>query len=266
MATYAIGDIQGCYDSLQALLAQLDLQPDDVLWLCGDLVNRGPKSAEVLRWAIAQGDRLVSVLGNHDMHLLAAAEGARVAKPRDTYQDVLEADDRDQLLDWLRRRPFLHRADGHVLVHAGLHPSWDLDCATQIARECEAAMADGTWLKAWAASRPVPPVWSPTLTGVQRLASAMSVLVGVRVIYPEGRVETEYAGPPQMRPQDTEPWFSKRSDNETLVFGHWAALGLYQSERAIGLDTGCVWGGALTALRLHDRKVYSQPALELRLS
>ena len=264
MATYAIGDIQGCYDSLQALLEQLDLQSNDRLWLCGDLVNRGPKSAEVLRWAIAQGDALVSVLGNHDLHLLAAAEGARLAKPRDTFRDVLEADDRELLLDWLRRRPFVQREDGHLLVHAGLHPTWNLETATGLAQECQAAMAAGSWLEAWNASRPQPPPWSASLVGTERLASAMSILVGVRVLHPDGRIDVDYAGPVQHRPKNTEPWFASRTDSETLVFGHWAALGLHLGERALGLDTGCVWGNTLTAIRLEDRKVFSQPALESR--
>ncbi len=262
MATYAIGDIQGCYDSLQALLATLDLQPEDRLWLCGDLVNRGPKSAEVLRWAMAQGDALVSVLGNHDLHLLAAAQGARKAKRRDTYHDVLAAPDRDELLEWLRTRPFVHREGGHLLVHAGLHPDWDLDLAEELAAECAAAMRDGSWLSAWLASRPTPPRWSESLVGEERLASALSILVGVRVLYPDGRVDIDFAGPPKLRPSNTEPWYARREESEAIVFGHWASLGLHIEKSALGLDTGCVWGNALTAIRLDDRQVFTQPALE----
>ena len=262
MATYVIGDIQGCYESLQALLARLALQPDDRLWLCGDLVNRGPQSAEVLRWAMRQGDSLVAVLGNHDLHLLAAAAGVRSLKRRDSFQDVLEAEDRESLLQWLRTRPLLHREHGHVLMHAGLHPSWSISLATELAEECRQALQSGSWLDAWTASRPVPPPWSAELVGAQRLASALSVFVGVRVLHANHRLETNFAGHPDLRPTGTEPWYAGRQDREIIVFGHWAALGLHIEDRLIGIDTGCVWGNALTAIRLEDRKIYTQPALE----
>lgn len=262
MATYAIGDIQGCFDSLQALISQLDLEAEDRIWLCGDLVNRGPKSAEVLRWAMAQGSRLIAVLGNHDLHALAAAAGARKLKKRDTFGDILEADDREQLLNWLVQRPLLHREDGYLLVHAGLHPSWTIADAEAIAKECEEAMASGAWLPAWQASRPVPPPWSDDLEGVDRLASALSILVGVRTLYADGRIETDFAGPPKERPSTVEPWYAQRQDHETIVFGHWAALGLHLEANRIGLDTGCVWGNALTAVRLEDREVFRQAAID----
>lgn len=262
VATYAIGDIQGCYRSLQALLATLPLQRDDKLWLCGDLVNRGPQSAEVVRWAMAQGDSLVTVLGNHDLHLLSAVAGARAPRSTDTFQDVLEAPDRQVLLQWLRTRPLLHREGGHVLVHAGLHPAWSTELAAQLAAECSQALQRDAWIEAWKASRPVPPVWSPSLTGTERLAAAFSVLVGVRTVYADHRLETRFAGPPGRRPPGTEPWFAMRRDTETIVFGHWAALGLHLGDKHLGLDTGCVWGEALTAIRLEDREVFAQPALE----
>lgn len=262
MATYVIGDIQGCFDSLQALLAQLKLRSKDQLWLCGDLVNRGPKSAEVLRWAMGQGDSLVSVLGNHDLHLLAAAAGARKAKRRDTLQDVLDADDCDELLSWLRGRPFLHRDEEHLLVHAGLHPDWDVDEAMVVASECEDALRSGDWLEAWTVSRPRPPSWSSKLKGQERLASALSILVGVRTLYSDGEIETKFAGHPNERPEGAEAWYSSREDEETILFGHWAALGLHISPKQIGLDSGCVWGNSLSAIRLEDRQVFTQPALE----
>jgi bis(5'-nucleosyl)-tetraphosphatase (symmetrical) len=261
VATYAIGDIQGCYESLQALLGTLALQADDRLWLCGDLVNRGPKSAEVLRWAMRQGDSLVSVLGNHDLHLLAAAAGARPFKKRDSFQDVLEADDREELLQWLRTRPFLHREKDHVMVHAGLHPTWTIDEASDLAEECARAMQSGSWLAAWTSSHSVAP-WSEQLVGKERVASALSVLVSVRTLYEDGRLESNFAGPPGQRPPGTTPWFEGRDDRETIVFGHWAALGLHIEDRLLGIDTGCVWGNALTAIRLEDRKVFTQTALE----
>lgn len=262
MATYVIGDIQGCFDSLQALLAQLRLQSDDRLWLCGDLVNRGPKSAEVVRWAMEQGDSLVAVLGNHDLHLMAASLGARIPKPRDTFQDILAAYDRDLLLRWLQERPFVHREDNYLLVHAGLHPSWSVELASSLAAECASAMRRDRWIDAWTRTRPVPPVWSTALTGDERLASAMSVLVGIRTVYPDGRIDMEFAGPPGQRATGSEPWYLGRDDRETIIYGHWAAQGLHLAEKQIGLDTGCVWGSALTAIRLEDRKLFGQPALE----
>ncbi len=264
MATYVIGDIQGCYDSLQALLAQLRLGSSDRVWLCGDLVNRGPKSAEVVRWAMAQGDSLTAVLGNHDMHLLSAALGARKKKARDTFQDVLAADDREQLLAWLRELPFIHRDGDFLLVHAGLHPSWSVELAASLAAECELALHSGRWLKAWSKSSPRPAAWSDALSGDERLASIMSVLMGVRTVYADGRIETEFAGPPAERPAGSKPWYEDRVDKETIIFGHWAALGLHLEDKQIGLDTGCVWGNALTAIRLEDRKLFHQPALESR--
>jgi bis(5'-nucleosyl)-tetraphosphatase (symmetrical) len=262
MATYAIGDIQGCFDSLEALLAQLHLTSEDRLWLCGDLVNRGPKSAEVLRWAMAQGPRLVTVLGNHDLHLLAAASGSREAKPRDTLRSVLDAADCDALIAWLRQQPLLHREGGYLLVHAGLHPAWGIEQASALARECEAALRSEHGHAILTMARSAPPRWSEDLVGDERLASALSVLVGVRCVHADGSLESNYAGPPGQRPADTEPWYQARADDETLVFGHWAALGLHIEKHLLGLDTGCVWGQALTAIRLEDRQVFTQPAID----
>ncbi len=261
MSIYAIGDVQGCFRSLQGLVTQLPLQDGDRIWLCGDLVNRGPQSAEVLRWAMAQGERVVCVLGNHDLHLLAAAAGARAAKPRDTLQEVLAADDCDALVSWLRTRPLLHREQGHVLVHAGLHPAWSLEQACQLADECAQAVREERWLAAWAMSRTQAPTWSAELAGDERLSSALSTFVSVRTL-DASLALVDYAGPLAERPPGTQPWFALREYEETLVFGHWAALGLHVDDRHIGLDTGCVWGGALTAIRLEDRKIFTQPALE----
>ncbi len=261
VAIYAIGDIQGCYDSLQALLAKLPLTAQDEIWLCGDLVNRGPRSVDVLRWAVGE-PRVVAVLGNHDIHLLSAAAGGRKNKSKDTFSDVLVAEDRELLLDWLVTRPLLHRGQGAVLVHAGLHPLWDIALAETLAQECQQALQSSNWRKAWKASRPIPPVWSPTLRGQERLAAAFSVLVGIRTVYNDHRLDTQFAGPPARRPAGSQPWFTGRRDEEVIVFGHWAALGLHLSPHAIGLDTGCVWGNSLTAVRLHDRKVFQQEALE----
>ncbi len=260
MATYAIGDIQGCYRSLQALLKQLPLLPDDEIWLCGDLVNRGPRSLEVLRWAMRES-RVVAVLGNHDLHLLSAAAGQRKPKARDTFEDVLSAPDKDSLLAWLRARPLLHRSRGFVMVHAGLHPRWSISLAEELALECSHALQNDNWLDAWANSRPRPPTWNSELRGESRLAAAFSVLVGVRTL--QGDVlNTKFAGPTADMPTGDTPWFAGRCDDEVIVFGHWAALGLDLQSGYMALDSGCVWGQCLSAVRLEDRKVYQQPSLD----
>jgi bis(5'-nucleosyl)-tetraphosphatase (symmetrical) len=263
MATYCIGDIQGCYDSLQLLLERIEYNPsEDRLWLVGDLVNRGPRSLEVLRWAREQGERVTAVLGNHDMHLLATADGARHRKKRDTFGDVLAAPDRDDLLSWLRARPFLHREGDTLMVHAGLHPSWSIETAEELAALCSEAMRENRWLEAWSRSRPHPPVYSPELEGDDLIACAFSILVGIRTIYDSGQLCLSFVGAPKKRPPETTPWFEARRDEGVIVFGHWAALGLHLSEHYLGIDTGCVWGNALTALRLEDRQVFRQPAVE----
>jgi bis(5'-nucleosyl)-tetraphosphatase (symmetrical) len=261
---YAIGDVQGCFDSLQALLAALPIKGKDKIWLCGDLVNRGPKSAEVLRWCMEEGKRVKVVLGNHDLHLLSAAAGTREIKSKDTFGDVLAAVDRDELLGWLRRQPLAHLEGDHLMVHAGLHPTWSLALAMKLASECESAIQSDNWHSAWKLSRPDPPGWSDELQGKERLAAALSVLVGIRTLYADGRLNTAYAGPPKDAPDGSHPWFSSSNCDATVVFGHWAALGLYVGTSHLGLDTGCVWGNKLTAIRLRDRAVFHQPALEDR--
>lgn len=263
MATYAIGDIQGCFDSLMGLVAALPLTASDRIWLCGDLVNRGPKSAEVLRWARDE-PRVQTVLGNHDLHLLAAAQGQRKPKLRDTLESVLDAPDCDELLAWLVKQPILVRDEGHVLVHAGLHPSWSIDDACGVARECEQALADGSWAQAWERSRRGAPPWRETLAGVDRMASALSVFLSARC-FDRRHCLVDYAGPVHARPEGTEPWFALRptDEQETIVFGHWAALGFHRHNHCVCLDSGCVWGHALTALRLDDGAVFSQAALEV---
>lgn len=261
---YAIGDVQGCFDTLQALLATLPLRKSDRLWFCGDLVNRGPKSLEVLRWVMSQGDRVQVVLGNHDLHLLAAASGNRKQKSRDTLEAVLDADDCEKLLDWLRMQPLAHREEGHLMVHAGVHPRWSAKQVVSVAKECERALQEGTWFSAWKRSRPLPPPWSDSLAGKDRIAAALSILVGIRTIARNGQLDTQFTGHPSQRPDGVEPWFARTKCKSTVVFGHWAALGLHIDDNHLGLDTGCVWGGSLTAIRLRDRKVFQQPALEVR--
>jgi bis(5'-nucleosyl)-tetraphosphatase (symmetrical) len=263
---YAIGDIQGCKASLDRLLALIDFAPErDTLWLTGDLVNRGPRSLDVLHWARAQGDAVVTILGNHDLHLLARVAGATGEKKRDTLDDVLGAADRDALIDWLRTRPVAYVEDDHVLIHAGLHPSWSVADTLGYARELEHELAGPGWRTFMADSGGKSPAWNPRLAGGERWRALLAYFVRARMLDGDSRTVPDYDGPPAGAPAGTTPWFAvpdARWITHTAVFGHWAALGLDVGKHHIGLDTGCVWGKSLTAIRLDDRKVFQVKAVE----
>jgi bis(5'-nucleosyl)-tetraphosphatase (symmetrical) len=265
MARYAIGDIQGCMDSLERLLALLPLDPGhDQLWLVGDLVNRGPRSLDVLRWARRHQAYVTCVLGNHDLHLLARAAGAP-AKKRDTLDEILGAPDRDELIDWLRSRPLVHVEDRFILVHAGLHPSWTAELGRQLAAELEAELAGKDWRKLVAAMDGAIPPWRPDLEGEARLRAILSYLVRVRTCHPDGRVEPSFDGPPAQAPAGCIPWFdlpSPRWRTHVPVFGHWASLGLDVEPGHIALDSGCVWGKSLSAIRLDDGQVFQVKSVD----
>jgi bis(5'-nucleosyl)-tetraphosphatase (symmetrical) len=259
---YAIGDIQGCKATLDRLLAAIAFDPAvDRLWLVGDLVNRGPDSLGVLRWAKAQGDRVTTVLGNHDLHLLGRAAGTAKAKKRDTIDDVLRAPDRDELIDWLRRRPLVHVEDGFILLHAGLHPRWTVDDARALAAEVEARLAGDDWKRALAevsglAGEAVQ--WAPELRGAARSRAIVAYLTRARTCHPDGTLEAEFAGAPEEAPKGVVPWFrapARAWTSHVPVFGHWAALGLDVTRDHVALDSGCVWGRSLTAIRLPDRAI-----------
>lgn len=263
MTLYAIGDIQGCYEELRALLDRIAFDPAmDRLWFAGDLVNRGPASAKTLRFIRSLGDAAVTVLGNHDLHLLAAAEGLRKAGPRDTFADVLAAPDRDELLAWLRERPLLHRdvARNTVLVHAGLAPQWDIDQAAACAAEIEAALRSDAYrdfLADMYGDR--PDLWSDDLTGMDRLRFALNCFTRLRLCDRSGRLHLKDKGGAFGRRDGLVPWFAlpgRRSADATIVFGHWSVLGRYLAPGIIALDSGCVWGGALTAVQLDSRAVF----------
>ncbi len=258
MATWAIGDVQGCMRSLEKLIDKLDFDPArDRLWLVGDLVNRGPRSVEVLRWARGLGDAVVTVLGNHDLHLLGRVAGTADPKKRDTLDDVLTAPDRDELIDWLRRRPLVHVEDGYVMVHAGLHPRWTAARAKELAGEIEAGLHSDAW-KTWLDLLAVKGAhgWRDDLTGGERVRAILSFLVRVRTCDEHGVPDSHFDGAPDDAPKGHRPWFALPDPqwaDHTVVFGHWAAMGLAIGPRYLGLDSGCVWGDKLTALRLDDR-------------
>jgi bis(5'-nucleosyl)-tetraphosphatase (symmetrical) len=265
MATYAIGDIQGCMASLERLLALIAFSPaDDRLWLVGDLVNRGPRSLDVLRWAYEHDRAITCVLGNHDLHLLARAAGAAPEKKRDTLDDVLAYRNADRLLGWLRERPLFYVDGGFAMVHAGLHPRWTIDDARARAAEIEKELRAPTWRAFLAQLQGPTPRWDARLGGGDRWRAILAYLVRARMLKPDGRVDT-YDGPPAQAPPGLVPWFAVPDAawrTHTIVFGHWSALGLDLGPHHVALDTGCVWGRSLTAFRLDDRMVFQVKAVE----
>lgn len=254
MTRYAIGDIQGCCDELRALLTEIGFSADrDRLWLVGDLVNRGPQSLEALRFVRALGDNVVVVLGNHDLHLLAIACGCRGARRSDTLEEILQASDRDVLLEWLASRPLAHFEAGDLLVHAGVVPQWTVETTLRLAREVEFALRDDPRHLFDHMYGDEPDLWSPDLEGSDRLRFAINVLTRMRVCTREGRINLRLKGKPPPAGSTWLPWFdveSRHTRGNRVVFGHWSALGLVVRDDVIGLDSGCVWGGTLTAIDL----------------
>jgi bis(5'-nucleosyl)-tetraphosphatase (symmetrical) len=265
MATYAIGDVHGSFATLQLLLRRIAFDPRaDRLWFVGDLVNRGEGSLAMLRWAAGNDERIVAVLGNHDLHLLARAAGVAAAKKRDNLEEVLAAPDRDDLLAWLRRRPLLHREGETLLVHAGLFPEWTPAAAERLAREVEERLRGEKGTRLLAAAEPKGAArWKEELSGQERARVALAGFARLRTLYPNGRVCADFSGPPAFAPRGCRPWFAipgRKSAGVTVIFGHWAALGLQVGGGIAALDTGCAWGRELTALRLDDWRVFQQPA------
>jgi bis(5'-nucleosyl)-tetraphosphatase (symmetrical) len=259
MAVYAIGDVQGCADELHELLQRLRFDASaDRLWFVGDLVNRGPHSLATLRLVKSLGDAAITVLGNHDLHLLAIARGG--ARPRQYdagLQPILAAADSEALLDWLQSRPLLHHDSslGATLLHAGMPPQWDLGIAQSCARELERVLrgesAGQLYERMYGND---PDTWRDELEGWDRLRFSINAFTRLRVCDTQsGRMVLKFKGPPDSAPEGTQPWFRipwRKSAGERLVFGHWSALGYVNENGALGLDTGCVWGGALTGQRI----------------
>lgn len=259
MAIYAIGDIQGCYDEFAALLAQLRFDPArDRLWLTGDLVNRGPRSLDVLRKVKALGAAAISVLGNHDLHLLAASlTPGEQLKPQDTLGEIFAAPDRDELLTWLRSLPMLHHdaALGYTMIHAGLPPQWDLATAQSCASELEQALRDPARCVELFAHMygDRPNRWSAELRGVDRLRFITNCLTRMRYCHADGTLQLKFKGKIDAAPPGVMPWFrvpQRRSRDLRIVCGHWSALGYHDGDGVLSIDSGCVWGGKLCAVRL----------------
>jgi bis(5'-nucleosyl)-tetraphosphatase (symmetrical) len=257
MAVYAIGDVQGCFAALQALLRKLAFNAaQDTLWFTGDLVNRGPQSAEVLRFVSSMGERAVSVLGNHDLHLLAVAHGTARQTRADSFADVLGAADRERLLAWLRQRPLLHHDAelGYTLVHAGLLPQWDLAQACAVAAEVEDALRGPSYVDVLGHMYgDLPDQWDDTLSGWQRLRVVVNAFTRLRYCTADGRMDLAPVGAPGSQSSHLIPWFQvphRRTRNLNLVFGHWSTLGPWQGDGVIALDSGCLWGRSLTSVRL----------------
>jgi bis(5'-nucleosyl)-tetraphosphatase (symmetrical) len=261
MAVYAIGDIQGCYDDLQHLLKKIDFNEKcDTLWFAGDLVNRGPKSLHTLRFIKKLGTAAVCVLGNHDLHLLAAANGNKRRLKEDGLKAILRAKDADDLTGWLQSRPLLHRDKqlGYTLIHAGLPPQWDIDQAATCAREVETVLRGNeapAYFKAMYGNEPL--MWKNSLRGMDRYRFITNCFTRLRYCDFKGRLSLREKGKPGSQNLGHYPWFkmpNRKTRSQHIIFGHWSTLGYRNEHNVWSIDSGCLWGGQLTALRLDGKK------------
>ena len=264
MATYAVGDVQGCAGALRRLLVAFDFDPKhDRVWFVGDLVNRGPDSLATLRLVKELGNAAISVLGNHDFHLLAVASGYAKQHRSDTLAAVLVAPDREELLAWLRQRPMLHVQDQWVMVHAGLLPQWNIVQAQLLAQEVESALRGDGWGDFLAQLYgDTPDSWNEGLRGMDRLRVIVNAMARMRFCSADGKIEFHTKGETAKAPPGFFPWFdapARASRDHTVICGHWSALGLKLRPDLLALDSGCVWGGNLSAVRLEDRKLFQIP-------
>lgn len=257
MALYAIGDIQGCWLELQMLLDKINFNPDkDTLWFTGDLINRGPNSLETLRYVKSLGNAALTVLGNHELHLLAISYKKFTPKKNDTFDGILTAHDRDELINWLRHQPLFHhdKKRNYCLVHAGLPPQWDIAEAKIRANEVETLLQSDQiedFLDHMYGDK--PNIWSDALTGWDRLRFITNCFTRIRYCDRSGRLDLKQKGSPGNQPKGLFPWFElpdRKSSKDKIVFGHWSTLGFHANEGIYALDTGCLWGGELTALQL----------------
>ena len=257
MSTYVVGDIQGCLQPLKCLLKKVAFKPDrDFLWSVGDIVNRGPRCLKTLRFLHAMRDNLVLVLGNHDLHLLAVAAGVRQPNRSDTLDKILKAPDRETLLTWLLHRPLIHHEHGFTLVHAGIPPQWSVEQAIALAGEVETVLRSPNCIEFFRHMYGNEPLlWSDDLTGMIRLRVITNYLPRMRYCTSQGVLDMDSKGPsPDVGKEKMSAWFShpgRKAANDRIIFGHWASIeGQTDTRNAIGLDTGCVWGGALSMYEL----------------
>jgi bis(5'-nucleosyl)-tetraphosphatase (symmetrical) len=260
MARWAIGDVQGCCEELQQLLLRIRFSDQrDRLWFVGDLVNRGPQSLQTLRLVRDLGANAISVLGNHDLHLLAVALAGAKLRRSDTLSDILQAPDRDRLLRWLQQLPLAHYQPdaGDLLLHAGVLPHWSVAQTLLLAAEVQQALREHPRELLSDMYDDQPDRWRPSLSVQERLRLSINVLTRIRFCTVDGRVDFKLKGRPDSAPKPWLPWFripERASADQRIVFGHWSALGFHSERGVLAIDTGCVWGGALTAVNLDDRE------------
>ncbi|EEX51268.1 bis(5'-nucleosyl)-tetraphosphatase (symmetrical) ApaH [Pasteurella dagmatis] len=270
MATYLVGDLQGCYDELQLLLEKVKFDPTkDQLYLVGDLVARGDKSLECLRFVKSLGQSAKTVLGNHDLHLISTALGIKRVKPRDRVDAIFNAPDFNELINWLRHQPLLIHNELHnfVMVHAGISPDWNLATAKRCANEVEEVLRNGNYhhlIENMYQNH--PDRWDENLHGLDRLRYSINVFTRMRFCYWDHRLDFDCKQPPESAPEELTPWFNLDNplyQNTPIVFGHWASLVDTPTPTDIyALDTGCVWGNRMTMLRWEDKQYFTQPAVK----
>jgi len=261
MATYAIGDIQGCLQPLQQLLDLVGFSPRrDRVWLVGDLVNRGPASLQTLRYVRDLGDAAITVLGNHDLHLLVVAAGFGRIHRSDTLDDILDAPDRSELLDWLSARKLFHHDDDYAMVHAGLLPQWDIRRARELASEVEQVLQGPQHVELMRhLYGGQPDQWQDSLQGWDRLRVIINAMTRMRLCTADGQMEFRHKGVPVNLPPGYIPWFEvahRKSADTPIICGHWSALGVRIEPNLLAIDGGCLWGRQLCAVRLEDRRIY----------
>jgi len=262
MATYAIGDIQGCYDELRQLLKKINFKSDcDTLWFTGDLVNRGPKSLETLRFIKSLSNNAITVLGNHDLHLLAISYTTNKAGRKDTLDEILNAHDREELLHWLEYRPLIHTDDINyiTMVHAGIHPDWNIEKAHSLASEVESVLQNEHHIDFYENMYGDEPAnWSDDLEGWPRIRHITNVFTRLRYCDLNHKLFLRYKCEPGKQPENLQPWFNiidRATQHNSIIFGHWSTLILAKNieyKNVYPLDTGCLWGGHLTAMRIDD--------------
>jgi bis(5'-nucleosyl)-tetraphosphatase (symmetrical) len=251
---FAIGDLQGCFNQLEQLITKIGRANIEQLWLTGDLVNRGPQSLRVLRWCFANRHWIRVVLGNHDLHLLALSAGIRQARVDDTLQPILNASDKEELLRWLRQQPLAYHASGHLMVHAGLLPQWSVNHALELSHEISNHLQSENWrefLSTMYGNHPTD--WNPRLRGADRSRVIINAMTRLRFCTESGSMEFATKEGSSSAPDGYKPWFkalSRHAENTNIVFGHWSTLGLTTENNLLGIDTGCVWGGKLTAIEI----------------